>query len=38
MLYGLILSAGVAVEQLAVAESEVTATEYPGKTVQWTDA
>ena len=43
MLYGLkvrVLSAGVAgipIEQLAVAESEVTATEDLGKTVQYTD-
>jgi hypothetical protein len=44
MLYGLkvrIVSVGVAgipIEQLAAAESEVTATEYLGKTVQCTDA
>jgi hypothetical protein len=30
--------AGIPIEQLAVAESEVTATEYLGKTVQCTDA
>ena len=44
MLYGLkirIVSVGVAgipIEQLAAAESEVTATKYLGKTIQCTDA
>jgi len=44
MLYGLKVRnvsvgvAGIPIEQLAAAESEVTATEYLGKTVQCTDA